>query len=90
MTTNISIFIFFIALLVFVFFINKFIVDRKYKEVTDKNKLLETQLNLLQSATEKLLQEFERIVHENNRLRIQIEKLNTDLEIFAEQIKMGK
>lgn len=87
MTTNLSIFTFFIALLIFVFFINKFIVDRKYKEITDKNILLENQLQLLQGATEKLLQEFERIVHENNRLRTQIERLNQDLETFTEQIK---
>lgn len=87
METNISIFIFFVVLLVYVFFINKYIVDRKHKEIIDKNILLENQLQLLQSTTEKLLQEFELIVHENNRLRTQIERLNQELEIFTEQIK---
>ena len=84
--TDLIIFIF----LVIVFLINKFIVDRKHKEITDKNILLENQLNLLQIATEKLLQEFEHIVHDNKSLKVQIEKLNADIEIFAEQIKTGK
>jgi len=87
MMTDLNIFIFFIALFVFVFFVNKFIVDRKYREITVKNMLLENQLRLLQDATEKLLQEFEHIVNENNRLRVQIERLTQDLELFTEQIK---
>lgn len=87
MMTDLNIFVFFIALFVFVFFVNKFIVDRKYREITVKNMLLENQLRFLQDATEKLLQEFEHIVNENNRLRVQIERLTQDLELFTEQIK---
>lgn len=72
------------------YFINRYYTDKKLKAIISRNEALKDQIGYLQLATEKLLIEFEKIAHENNRLKLQIDKLNSELEIVTLQIKNSK
>ena len=72
------------------YFINRYYTDKKLKAIISQNEALKDQIGYLQLVTEKLLKEFEKIAHENNRLKLQIDKLNSELEIFTLQIKNTK